>query len=60
VEGPIRRKPKGRFRYELLWEEHEDFSPMVAQTWKEEGEAHTLDDSKHKLEAFYGHLEEWQ
>jgi hypothetical protein len=51
VARPTRRL-KGRFRYELMWEEHAEFSPLVAQKWEEEGEAHTLDDLKKKLSSF--------
>jgi hypothetical protein len=42
-----------------MWEEHDEFSPLVAQKWEDEGEAHTLDDLKKKLSSFSNQLEGW-
>jgi hypothetical protein len=28
-----------KFRYEIMWEGHEDFKPFLADAWQEEGKA---------------------
>jgi hypothetical protein len=50
-----RRKPLG-FKYELMWEEHKDFSPMVSDAWRAAGEARDLQSLQGKLASFAGDL----
>jgi hypothetical protein len=37
------------FRYEIMWESHEDFPSMMEQVWKNEGKANSLLELKKKL-----------
>jgi len=39
-----RRKARGKkmFRYEIMWESHNDFAPWMINTWQEGGKASTL------------------
>jgi hypothetical protein len=53
-----RRKPVG-FKYELMWEEHKEFSPMVSDAWKGAGEARDLQSLQGKLASFAGDLKNW-
>ena len=42
-EVGVKRKQRGKklFRYETMWESHEEFSPWITDTWQEEGKAPT-------------------
>jgi hypothetical protein len=56
-----RRRARGRrrFRYELMWETHPDFSQMVSQKWQDAGVASTLDGLQRKLTAVVGGCNSW-
>lgn len=53
------RRMKGRFLYELMWESHEEFSPMLAQDWQGEGQTMMPPEFRRKLGAVSGWLEGW-
>jgi len=58
-ERDRRRKKKKIFRYEVMWESHEDFIAMLAQTWQGGGKAHTLQELNEKVARLAGSLSEW-
>jgi len=58
-ESDRRRKKKKIFRYEVMWESHEDFIAMLAQTWQGGGKAHTLQELNEKVARLAGSLSEW-
>ena len=45
------QRRKGRFRYEIMWETHQEFSDMLEQTWKSGGNAMLLCDLQQKLQS---------
>ena len=53
------RKTRGRFQYELMWERHDEFAPMVDQAWQADGKAATLQELQHKLSSVAGRLAGW-
>jgi hypothetical protein len=40
---------KKLFRYEVMWETHQDFASSMAHLWQKEGKATTLHDLHGKL-----------
>ena len=42
VSGRKGRKKKKMFRYEMMWEDHDQFFHMLAKTWLDAGEARTV------------------
>jgi hypothetical protein len=42
-----------------MWESHDDFMAMLAQTWQRAGKAHTLRELHNKLMSVAGGLSEW-
>ena len=57
--GTRRRRARGRFKYELMWEDHEEFTPMVSEAWQEKGVAQNLPELQSKLASFADHLQGW-
>ena len=47
------------FRYEVIWESHEDFSPWMFNAWKEEEKATTVQELQRKLTAVTRKLDSW-
>jgi hypothetical protein len=47
------------FRYEMMWEKHEDFQPFLNDAWKSEGKAETMSQLKDKLHRMSGSLSTW-
>jgi len=43
-----------------MWESHEDFIAMLAQTWQGGGKAHTLQELNEKVARLAGSLSEWE
>jgi hypothetical protein len=62
MEPAARRPPKkGRmFRYELMWEAHEEFAPVLKKTWHEVGNISTKVEMKEKLSYLSENLKEWE
>ena len=54
-----RRNKKKLFRYKMIWESHDDFVNMLAQTWQGAGTAHTPQELHNKLANVAGCLSEW-
>jgi len=52
-------KGKKMFRYEIMWESHNDFAPWMINTWQEAGKASTLQELQRKLSGVTGRLDEW-
>jgi hypothetical protein len=42
-----------------MWENHPEFSSMMARTWQDEGEAKSMSDLQHKLSQLSGQLQGW-
>jgi len=59
VSGRKGRKKKKIFRYEMMWEVHDQFFPMLARTWFDAGEARTVTELQEKLASVSGSLSEW-
>jgi hypothetical protein len=61
--APEERKKKNRrkklFRYEMVWETHDNFVNMLAQTWQDAGMACTLQNLHDKLANDAGSLSVW-
>jgi len=55
-----KRKRKKVFKYELMWESHEDFFPMLAQMWQDEGKASKMEELLSKLTTVSRRLGEWE
>jgi hypothetical protein len=47
------------FRYEVMWERHEDFDTMLRNVWTQQGKASTLIDLQRKIESVTGSLQRW-
>jgi hypothetical protein len=47
------------FRYEMMWEKHEDFQPFLKDAWTSEGKAETMSQLKEKLHRMSGSLCTW-
>jgi hypothetical protein len=47
------------FRYEVMWESHDEFEAMLARTWQGAGKAHTLRELHDKLTSLAGSLSLW-
>jgi hypothetical protein len=47
------------FRYEVMWESHENFKPWMANAWQEEGKAKTVQDLHRELAAVTSKLDGW-
>ena len=56
---PKGKRSKGLFRYELMWESHDNFSSALSQSWQEEGSASTLQELQRKLAAISATLNDW-
>jgi len=54
-----RRRRSKIFRYEVMWESHDEFASMLAQTWQGAGTAHTLQELHDKLLSVAGGLSAW-
>ena len=54
-----RRRRSKIFRYEVMWESHDEFASMLAQTWQGAGTAHTLQELHDKLVSVAGGLSAW-
>jgi hypothetical protein len=59
ARGPRQRCGRKLFRYELMWESHEEFLAMLEQVWKSEGSANTLQKLKQKLLSVSDKLSKW-
>ena len=59
VSGRKGRKKKKMFRYEMMWEAHDQFFPMLVRTWLDVGEARTVKELQEKLASVSGSLSEW-
>jgi hypothetical protein len=53
-----RRKTKA-FKYEMMWERHEEFAAMFTQSWQQRWKARTLKEMVEKLTAVAGKLSAW-
>ena len=53
------RRMRNRFRYELMWEEHEQFAPMLSQVWQQGGEATSVIELSSKLANMSTQLKVW-
>jgi hypothetical protein len=47
------------FRYEVMWESHEQFKPHLDGVWQREGKATSMQQLKEKLTMVSGSLETW-
>jgi hypothetical protein len=54
---PQRRKEEKIFRYEIMWESHENFVSALDNAWKEHGKATTLVELQEKLVVVTGVLQ---
>jgi hypothetical protein len=54
----VRRKG-GRFRYEMMWETHSEFTLMMQQVWQDAGAATTAVDLQRKLTDVSNQLQGW-
>jgi hypothetical protein len=54
-----RRSSKESLRYELMWETHTDFSPMVMQSWQNECKLTSVQELQQKLTQVAGHMQGW-
>jgi hypothetical protein len=50
---------KKMFRYEVMWESHENFSPWMFNAWQEEKKATTVQELHRKLAAVTRKLDGW-
>lgn len=57
-DEPISSKKK-KFKYEMMWETHDDFSSTLAEVW-EGPELTSLQDLQRKLGDVSGHLQRWE
>lgn len=55
---PARKKKQ--FKYEVMWETHNDFSKMLADSWQGKNVATTLSDLQAKLSDVAGQLGSWE
>lgn len=53
------RRRKKMLRYELMWDSHKDFLPMMTQMWRDGGKAITVADLHNKLTMVAGELGQW-
>jgi len=51
---------EARFRYEVMWETHQEFSDMFSQTWQSGGSAMTLPDFIGKMQRLSTSLSNWE
>ena len=59
-ERPQRRAgAEAVFRYEVMWERHEDFQPSLEQAWNQQGKASTLAELLEKLTTVTSSLQSW-
>jgi hypothetical protein len=47
------------FRYELMWESHEQFKPHLDEVWQAKGKAGSMTQLQAKLARVSGSLGEW-
>ena len=47
------------FRYELMWERHDDFQPVLQDAWTRHGKAKTLTELQDKIAAVTSSLQVW-
>ena len=57
--GRYKKKGKKMFRYEIMWESHEDFFSWMANAWQETGKASTLQELQRKLSDVTNKLDSW-
>lgn len=55
---PRRTHRRGRFRYETIWETHEDFATMIVEEWQS-GAANTVQELHSKLTCASSKLSRW-
>ena len=55
------RKQKGKklFKYETMWETHEDFSSWLTETWQGEGKAGAVQELQQKIAVVTSKMEGW-
>ena len=55
------RKQKGKklFKYETMWETHEDFSSWLTETWQGEGKARAVQELQQKIAVVTSKMEGW-
>jgi hypothetical protein len=53
------QRGKRKFKYELMWESHDEFSPMMSNAWQAEGVATNLRDLQRKLHVVSDQLGHW-
>ena len=60
-EVGVKRKQRGKklFRYETMWESHEEFSTWITDTWQEEGKARTVQELQRKIAVVTSKMEGW-
>jgi hypothetical protein len=56
--GGLRREDK-MFRYEVMWERHDGFKPLLRQAWTQGGKALTLGELQEKICAVTDSLKTW-
>ena len=59
VSGGKGRKKRKMFRYEMMWEAHDEIFPMLAKTWLDAGKACTVKELQEKLALVLCCLSEW-
>jgi hypothetical protein len=59
TESDRRKRRHKTFRYETMWESHENFSTMLANSWTEAGEAFTLHELQLKINSVSTELSAW-
>jgi hypothetical protein len=59
TERDRRKRRHKTFRYETMWESHENFSTMLANSWTEAGEAFTLHELQLKINSVSTELSAW-
>jgi hypothetical protein len=47
------------FRYEIMWESHDQFKPFIGDTWAAQGQATTMGELKQKLASVSSSLDVW-
>ena len=59
VGPPRRRESDDVFRYEIMWERHEEFQQTLEQLWCQNGKASTLEELQKKLTSVTSSLQSW-
>jgi hypothetical protein len=58
-EGRRKRRGKKLFRYEVMWESHENFTLWMSNAWQEEEQAKTMQELHRKLVTVTRKLDGW-